>query len=329
MGDFLDTIHSVSRNWHLRDTDVVLAHGSRVEGLGNPKSDVDCIVIYADDPQLVAALPVFHWRDGYQLNVSAYLPDTVGRLATVINSIDSADYNSISSLTISIIDRYYRFAHGRLVFNADGLVRIQRAFSLEHIQAVFRVWAALRCTSELRNAELFLEISDDERCATAAQHAFEAAVDSFLASSGEFFPSRKWRWEKLARLVGRDSSFFSEAWNLKSGIPGESSVYLSNVAEFSRNVGMLDFPAMPLIPRPTHPAATFNIRDECYLVQAKTAMYHLNAEGEYIWSALNDNKPVESIIEQFGEMFEMQPPHARGLVLGFIRRLEKLGLVSL
>jgi len=300
------TIHDAIARWELHAEDVVLFNGSRVEGLGNLRSDVDLYVI--TPPGVRRAVPVHLDFQGYKLNISLYSWDTMERLAAQINAVDAGDYAAVVALPRNNIDRYYRVPSSVVMHNDAGAARLRQHFSLDHVVGLYQRWSGLQAVRALDEAHT--AAGSPVTAALHARRALAFALDSYLAAHGEAFPSPKWRFETLARCAGTADPLFRRAWALKSpgGPPPEG--YVAQCAALCDELGAGGPPLPPVRYTAKPSARLFRILGDAFLVRHKTFLYRLAPEAEAVWGLLAEARTRDEVAAGVTQQTDLPPAAA-------------------
>ncbi|GEM_PF-3662979 len=300
------TIRAAIDRWELQAEDVVLFNGSRVEGFGNVRSDVDLYVI--TPPGVRRAVPVHVDLDGFKLNVSMYSQDVMDRLAAQINAIDINDHVAVVALPRNNIDRYYRVPSSIVMHNAAGAARLRQHFSLDHAVGLYQRWSGLQAVRALDEAHT--AAGSPVTATLHARRAFAFALDSFLAAHGEAFPSPKWRFEKLARCVGPADPLFRRAWALKSPGWPPPEAYVAQCAALCDELGAGGLPLPPVRYTAKPSARLFQILGEAFLVRHKTFLYRLTPEAEAVWSLVAEERTRDEVVAGVTQQTGLPPAAA-------------------
>jgi hypothetical protein len=195
--------------------DTLVLSGSLVEGLGNPRSDLDFYLI-ADAPEAVRMA----MSQSSYVDCELVPPESLDRLADSLSK--SLDGFASAAVELSDIDRYYRISIGfRVVTGAPRHREILERFDKNQACSALRSWASLRSLAYSARARIAAADGAVRRAAVFARDAAIHRVVAELADRGEGYASLKWTMEKAQRAYGADS------------------------AEFRRVRRLLEFPAAP------------------------------------------------------------------------------------
>lgn len=209
------------------DDACVFASGSIVEGLGNSASDFDVFVCEQSGAGVGAAELTL--GDGHYLDVERYQIQDLSELAAEVNGYRAG----AAPISHAKIDLYYRTAIGvPMVNEALFTTVLSKHFDKTVACQAFEGRCQLELSLAGRRLRVATALRDDLEAVLAARSAFEWCVDGFLASQGEGYPSRKWRFEKFGRLGAAVEEWRRRAWLLKG--PGErsASAYVQEVGAF-------------------------------------------------------------------------------------------------
>ena len=317
--------------------DIAFISGSRIEGFGNSRSDVDFfLVCYKNsDKPVKAQMAIF--GDPYYLyyvDLLVYSFEEIAGLSRQVNSLRLDDLDSIRSVPLTIVDKYYRVAVAEPVFNEEGLRSLQTNFDRTTVAEVFRVWAGVACVAELERARQHFGSGRRDTACFAARAAIEWATDSFLAANGEAFPSRKWRFEKLKRKFGESSPEYTKAWMIKAKGTRDTRKYIEECEKYCVEMGMDEFmrpaPAAEVI-MPVHKADArlFPIGEEYYIVQNRLNIYRVTPPGKFIWEFLDGSKSFRNIAEAYRKEYAVSQKTANLHTTSFLEALREHGLISI
>jgi hypothetical protein len=279
----------------LRDPESsIVVSGSRIEGISNPVSDLDLYILAAEDPRDVAA-PIIHMGPGFYTDAEIVTYAAIDALEESVH-VAASDSAALASLTRTDLDNYYRLSIAIPVFGEDAARERLSSLSKDCCSEVFASWCAVRAHACLGAIDEFATMpSAEERTVyLTARLAFEWAIDSWLASHGEAFPSRKWRFEKLERLVGDDRSFFDTAWRLKAA--GDRSIreYVSEIAELVPElVGNAPPDAIPYVQAKNLTA--FEIAGRSHVVARDGSLYEVSSRGRGLIQRLSKRTALSTL----------------------------------
>lgn len=333
MDDILRIVSAhLPTQWVLHPQDIVVISGSRIEGLGNRRSDIDVFLIFATDLDRLFRGPrafVLEAEETY-LDYESYALEEVRDVASRLNRLSPDAFEAIRSLTLTDLDFYYRMAIAQPCANEQGFRALQADFTKETLARLLHVWTGLRSATELHCTHELWTANRVEAAFLAASDAVAWAVDSFLALHGEAFPSLKWRFEKLQRVFGATSDVYLKAWDLKSLGTREISGYIAEVTQFCEELGMGKFLVQvfhDIKPRRSPLTHLFKVVERYYLVQNKMRIYETNLTGKYIWEHIDGQSSVSEIATKLAQAFNMSAEEARYYVDSFIHDLETRGIV--
>jgi hypothetical protein len=289
--------------------DIVFVSGSLVEGFGNENSDLDLFLVRQDgeatpDPRLVLATVGV---EGAYVDYEVYNLANMSVVSDHINKVDLSNFRAVWETPLDRIDLYYRTAVAQPVYNAEGLARLQRNFDRDTSARLLQAWAGLRSVIRLQEARESVDAGQEAQALVSAQAAAAYAADSYLPSEGEAYANLKWRYEKIERRFGRDSTLYQRLWALKSPGERDAGAYLEDVGTFCDDMGMGEYAAWKLdslLLSQARGVKLFSIGSRRVLVQNKTMLFELNAFAVSVWRALHRplTRPqlVERVIKRAG-----------------------------
>ena len=251
--------------------------------------------------------------------------DSLLALAGLINDLDLS--SSTSRLNENMLDRYYRAAAGRVVFNPIGGNELKSHFSLEIIQRAVERWANERAIEAYSYAKRLVQIDALRAARFEARTALNCALDSFLAKNGESYTGFKFRLEKLQRVLGLPSTLLNQAWQLQRTYePVED--YLREVALICEKLGLrIDSQQNTECCR--HPLApVFPLNGEHYAIQGGSIVYRLSSEALFVWSRLDGITSDEDVARLYCEQFDVDITTGKRETLRFLNEMTARGLVS-
>jgi Coenzyme PQQ synthesis protein D (PqqD) len=312
--------------------DVVFVSGSLVEGFGNENSDLDLFLVRHEgeatpDPRLVLATVGV---EGAYVDYEVYNQANMAAISAAINGTDIANFRAVWETSLDRIDLYYRTAVANPVYNAEGLLLLQRGFDRDTVARLLQVWTGLRSVVRLQEARESLDAGYAQQALIAAQAAAAYAVDSYLASEGEAYPNLKWRYEKIERRFGRDSELFSKLWALKS--PGVRGVpaYLDEVSSFCDDMGMESYAAWAidlLLLAQARDVRLFPMGARNVLVQNKTMLFELNTFAVWVWQTLRRPLTRPQLVTRVAKRWRLSHPEAARDVGALLRSWKRYRLI--
>ena len=307
--------------------DSIIAYGSREEGFGNPKSDIDLFIVF--DGTVKHGLG--GWlRDGCIVEIRRYARSYIERIAARINSATKDDLAGIAALAPTAFDEYYRMAHGVVLHGGAGVADLRKSLVPSHIAHAFALFAGLRGLAALSEAVMYLNAGNNRSAFRSARAACEWAIDSFLAEHGESFPSRKWRFEKIARRFGRTSELYRRAWDMKSLGHRDEAHYLEEATRICRELGIGKLPQLKdetRTPIRSEDTRSFKIREGSYLVRNHQAIYQLTSGSDFTWMSINGEKNEEEISLDYSKKFKLSLDVSMEEVGRIVKMFVKEGLV--
>ena len=323
----------VEKHYIKSSQDVAFISGSRIEGFGNPTSDIDLFVIFHDNPDEPVGYPLCVFVDPIYIDVERYTSEKMSRLSSELNTLSLEDYDSIRSIPWNSLDLYYRTAIGKPSFNEEGFAALQANFSKDTVSALCHVRAGLQSISQLDKAQEHFRTGQLDLSFVAARSAAEWATDSFLAANGEAFPSRKWRFEKLKRKFGECSSEYTRAWLLKSRGTLDTESYIEACTQYCKEIGMYRFRLPETSPDTIKPqresgSRLFQVGEEYYIIRDKFFIYYVNTSGKFIWDLLDGEKSLADLALHFSEEHGTSLTEASRHSSTFVQNLQDYGLIQ-
>ena len=312
--------------------DVVFVSGSLVEGFGNENSDLDLFLVRAEgerteDPRLVLATVGI---EGTYVDYEVYNQANMAAISARINGTDLSG----PALRLGAAPG----PHRPLLPHGGGGAGLQRSrlcsscssgFDRDVAARLLSVWTALRSVWKLQEARESLEAGFAPQALVSAQAAAGYAADSYLATQGEAYPNLKWRYEKIARRFGRDSSLFLRLWALKS--PGGRGVtsYLDDVGAFCGEMGVngYDWGIDSLLLSQAREVRLFPVGRRQLLVQNKTMLFELNPMAAFVWKTLRRPLTRPQLVERTAKRWKLTNDEARLEVDGLLRTWRRYRLV--
>jgi hypothetical protein len=265
--------------------DIVFVSGSRLEGLGNEKSDYDVYVVQKDGrggPPFVTIV-----LDGAYVVYETFNLGHFVRVADTLNAIRPDDFAAVWNVSWFDLECYYRVLIGSALSNASAFADLQCRFARPVIDACVETWCALRAVARFDEARRKAALGKTRGAYLSAQLAAWAALDSYLASQGQSYPSFKWRYEKLKRLCRETDPFFTRAWDLKALGSRTVESYLDDVAAWLDELNFQRFAGWSIgrvTPRKIDTVSLVRLDGAAYLVANKNALFELTPAGEQVWN---------------------------------------------
>src|SRR5215470_7039397 len=113
--------------------DIVFVSGSRLEGLGNEKSDYDVYVVQKDGrggPPFVTIV-----LDGSYVVYETFNQSHFVRVADTLNALSPSDFAGVWKVSWHDLECYYRVVIGSPLGNAAAFAELQRRFNRQAIDA--------------------------------------------------------------------------------------------------------------------------------------------------------------------------------------------------
>lgn len=283
------SLDELARAFDPAASDTVFVSGSRLEGLGNQRSDYDLYVIqkegYGGLPFVTVVV-----NKSYAVYES-FSQSHVARVADTLNTLSTTDFPSVWRISWNDLEFYYRVVIGRALTNEAEFKRLQAGFERAVIERCVHVWTGLRSVVHQQQAERQLEQGRPIAAYVSAQQAAAAAVDSFLAARGEAYPGFKWRFEKLRRAGPSCAGVEQRWWSLKALGTRRPDDYVAEVVAFCRELGMPAFAGWSVDQVPCRPMATARlvaVENDVFIAENKTTLFRLSEAGRRIWDWLGD-----------------------------------------
>lgn len=310
------------------DQDLALITGSRVEGFGNPRSDIDVYVVFADESKVFSGARIRPVGD-YSIDYEAYSWPSLRALADKLNTLDEiGNRRQIALSSLDDIDTYYRICVAAPVYNKDAFRELRRFFDVSVVERLLSSYAWYRYGTHVAMGQRHLTQGATESASFAFREALMWALDAHLAENHEAYPNLKWRFEKLQRLYGTDSEVYTTAWNLKA-LGGITHLeYCRLTQEFCWALGAIEGDVVDLSTRvPFLPQSSeeFVITGTTYVVRNKALIYQLDAVEEIVWSKIDNIRTVGEIINESLQQFASN--YRAEQVEAALRRLVDVGLV--
>jgi len=312
--------------------DIVFVSGSLVEGFGNENSDLDLFLVRAEgeatpDPRLVLATVGV---EGAYVDYEVYNQANMAAVAAAINSVDVSNFRAVWETSLDRLDLYYRTAVAEPAYNPEALRSLQTAFDRETAARLLHAWAGLRSVIKLQESQQSLDAGQAQQAVVTAQAAAAYACDSYLAWVGEAYPNLKWRYEKIARQFGADSTLYRRMWALKSPGTRRVTAYLADVAAFCDEMGMGAYGGWStdqLLLSQARDVRLFSIGQRRILVQNKTMAFELGAQATAAWRALRRPLTRPSLIERMTRSWRVATEEAEREVDNLLRVWKRYRLV--
>ncbi|MYD36225.1 MAG: hypothetical protein F4X20_04245 [Dehalococcoidia bacterium] len=216
-------------------SDLAFVSGSRVEGLGNPTSDIDAFIVTTEPKHFSTAWLVSLGR--YNIDFELLEKSELLQLAENFNGISQINYSDVTRIPLSNIDLYYRTAIGRGVYNIEAFQTLQNHFDVETSRIVYGLWAKAAAQQTLQRANAFFSV-DEARAGNLIEESLAWALEFYCAERGQGYPNPKWRFEKLQRITSIDSDVYTQAWRLKGQGELGAQAYFAAASAFVRQLGI-------------------------------------------------------------------------------------------
>lgn len=303
----------------------VYVSGSTVEGLGNECSDVDFFIMSAED-QSTLRQPAL--QSGYYIDCEYHSRDKLEHLAATHNRIAQSEAPESYVLPIGDLDLYYRTAIALPVNNSAEFLDVQRHFSVELHCRLYDIHGLQRAESYLLRARAALARGDELHALFATRSVAEWATTALLARGGEGYVSRKWRFEKAARLFGRSSPDYRRIWRLHNIGRRDARQYLAEVSDFAAEVG-----AVGKVPLPPWQIVLRTMDKQVEtsdgLVLARDdVVVKVTGWAERLWRALDDSCDAHALVPIVSEWLDLTEADAELLIYAFLDDLQQRELID-
>ena len=302
--------------WALIESDYAMLTGSRAEGLGNEHSDYDIYMFVVDAERAFDAKRT-SLIDGYlYIQYECFSFDDALALAQKVNKFDQNDNdNALAALTLGELDRYYRTSIGLSVTSRESSLSVLSLYRKETAIRVFESWAKLQGRNQMKYTRQLQAMGRFDRAFLAARSCLEWAVDSWLAQNGEGFTSRKWRFEKLSRIVERSSDMYIRLWKLKNLGALTPLEYIDEALDLAQELGVHSGDSnslLGIVPTAKSDVGAFMVRSQPYLIKNRSRLFAVTPTTFQIWSTIasgqwDKDNAVALIAENSNVSLELAP----------------------
>ncbi|WP_128636844.1 PqqD family protein [Streptomyces sp. C] len=320
--------------------DSIYIAGSLTAGLGNPTSDADLFVLYADEAAMGDDVSQYN-VDGHRVDVErytlAFVEEAVGEITSFRLRRDNlTDLHKLPSK----LDFVCRLYTSEILLSSPALAAFQQRID-ESIGAIRQVAVNHSAIAINGHLEDFLGASVDGDLETAAlvgQELTAYAGKAVAAASGDLYHSKKWVYKQLARtpVAGFPKAAFTDfqrgTWTDRGTAAAEELVFFVQTCIAAsqllsrQNVSLDVWPAWTA---PAVPAADGLWRNPSYNVlgQDEGVLLHwelrrqlmLRDPAAFVW-ALCDGRGPQDVVKAVEQLAE----HVPALKTMTAERVEKL-----
>ena len=329
----LDFIKRDLRKWNLRPTDAAVFTGSRVEGFGNVNSDFDIYLFVSDSSKSFSAKRTSLIAGYLYIQYECFSFEQATQLAEKIRMLsDKPTIHHLDSVTLDEIDWYYRTAIGIPLTADRGQYAVLTPFQRNIACNVFDTWARLQSVRQLALADDLQKADNILRATLAAKASLEWALDSWLARQNEGFPSRKWRFEKMARTFGANSQIYISAWALKSPGGLQSKLYLERVRSLLADLDVRldpDFDILAIAPKRQSDVSLFTLRSQSYLLKNNVHLYKIGPITQTIWESISNQAwDKDYIIAKIVKQTDLSDDQARRYLFALLDEMTLVEVIE-
>ncbi len=301
----------------------IALEGSIAEGFGNPRSDLDFVLIDDSDREF-QVVPTLLFLGGHRVEVRIRSAREMRRQAEAVFGLYRQGADGIAQLDEEELDRCQRFVRAMPLRGLPLLESLRAAIPIELLAEVISAWFALQARRDLRCAIAMLALDRHLEAATWAAAALTGAAKSWLAVRGETYLAKKWLALQLERASGPDE-LKRRILALESPAHArlEPGAYVRAVAGLVPSLGIdgcpLELERLSLRRRPS--VTTWQIGSRVHVLREQTDLFALGTAAARIWRALPFGLPLPLALARLGRI----DPSAPRLVAD----LHGLGLVDL
>lgn len=330
------TLEDVLSDVHLLDSEhQILLSGSIAEGFGNPKSDVDILVIYGNADVAVRSLPDMLYLQDRRVEVRHY---SEGGLIDLERRVRRYAIRGESvPITHHEIDVYYRVIIARALRVTPRWRRLQARFSRSVVNAAAMKWHSVRARACLEQAQLSLILMCPQSAIRWAREAAHSCLDARMVERGEAYMSSKWIFEKIRRLQHNRSEERTAATRLLSQGPpsslanaeSEARQYVADCLVLAEQLGVRSRSVGPgdLMVRARTGVRSSKVGGEWFLINEHNLAYLLDAPAFGIWRLI-DGTSLTTVLERLNQSPNERMHKAANEAAGFIGLLRLHSLVD-
>lgn len=319
------------------DDDVIFASGSLAEGFGNASSDLDLFVIQSSpwdnltQPMFPLVKIIESSSNRYYIDVEIHSLESIRSIASNINHVNIDDASEIITLAISDLDLYYRVCIGQVVHNRDGFIALREEFDKVRSAEVLRQLAQIKSIGAWRVALGHRALGLSGGLVVSVRQATEWGIDCFLAGQNEAFPSLKWRFDKLERLLGVDHPYYAKAWKLKASGMRTVADYYQECFEFCLDLKVIPPGTLEAPPRLRRARDTVLVAvgEESFLVRNSRDMYKVDGAVRELWDLLGASLQLEQVVDEAARLPGVRRARlGRDGVTEMLRALDRRDLID-
>lgn len=247
------------------DGPAIWVSGSWIEGLANPRSDLDAYVITAGRR---SGSSEFLAEDTTYLDVETW---SVAALADVAERVAAAAEGRVplAGVALDDIDLYYRASIAVRVTDG-GVDTSGLAFETHTAAVLLRRWCRLMAAAAVARAKIVAAEGFGDGADIFYRHAGWLVATAVLADDGEAYPSLKWALEKARRRYGTGSAAFADIERLTAGDPAHKQ-YRSHLSDLLCRLPD-DGPAAPPSALPAGAARVVTLGGRSYVAAGRTKL---------------------------------------------------------
>lgn len=280
----------------------VVLEGSIAEGFGNRTSDVDFLVITAEDHRS-KTLPVVMFIDGCRVEVRLRSAADILRAAAMIGGPCAEVANLAASINKADLDRMQRFLRGRPLRNAALFERLKGQYDLVAFRSVVALWQAQRSQAAANRARLLHDLGRTDIGLDWMRLAVVAAAKSWAAERDETYISDKWL-EMQLRRAGAAEDLQAALWSLygRSVSDADADSFVAEaemlVSRFGVTLPRQDLDAVHATPR--EGVTTWQAGNWLTVIRNKQEVLLLGEAAARVWRAIAFWHPLPKVLRATG-----------------------------
>lgn len=303
------------------DSAIVL-EGSLAEGFGNPKSDIDFLVI--DDREYDSLLiPILLFAEGRRIEVRVRSRAEIDREVQRVLSNSALD-----DVSYDEIDRVQRLAHAHVLRPSAALDQLRADLDEERLQAAVSSWFRRLTTSSIGCASSMLALGQQSEAARWTRTALEQAAKTWLSQQGETYIGGKWvslQFRRLGKYDEIESRFFELSSAARAGLKDDE--YITACFELISELLTGDPAAVVVDPQSCKlqrlkAATTWQIGDRLHIVH-DGQVYIPDRVAAQVWRSLDFEKPATAVVTDVPGV----PEDVAGHVIAEFHRVGLIGLL--
>jgi len=301
----------------------VMVQGSIAEGLGDPYSDIDFLLVAPGD-QPLPIMPTNIRKEERRIEIWFRSSRTVIEHAQRLHRIDPTSEEALRSLSSHDFEKYQRFAHGAPIRNKHLLEDLQRQHDAQRFAVLASAWWRMHAADAVWRARVALRLGRTEDAVGLARRGVETAAKAWVAERGDTYVSERFLPAQLLRVPGGTAVHERLEPLLRPGRLERPATYVQACAEEASALGvsLRDDSDKSVLARTPAEVTRWDIGPTACVLRGSKDLFALSAEAALLWPTLAEGACLADVIEA-------NPELDRSAALAALGDLHRHGLLEL